>query len=101
MITKEKLIYDESDLQNSDQVGANVIGSSGNKVTSSSFGGGKEALDVALVNNIDWDEISTTFPSNKSELYTYKKNSISVQTVLVTYENSSKKTITSLVRMRL
>ena len=31
MITKDKLIYDESDLQNSDQVGANIIGSSGTK----------------------------------------------------------------------
>jgi hypothetical protein len=101
MITKDKLIYDESDLQNSDQVGANLVGSSGAKVTSTSLDGGKEALDVAIVNNIEWDEISTTFPNSNVELYTYKKNAVPVQTVLVTYENATKKTILSLVKTRL
>jgi len=101
MITKDKLIYDESDLQNSDQVGANLIGSSGTKLTSTSTDGGKEALDVAIVNNVEWDEISTTFPNSNAELYTYKKNSTPVQTVLVTYENATKKTILSLVKTRL
>lgn len=97
---KERLIYDPADLAESDQVGANIVGSSGNRVSSTPLDNGKEALDVAI-NGLDWDEISTTFPSNTSELFTYKKNSTPVQTVLVTYENASKKTITSLVRTRL
>lgn len=49
---------------------------------------------------VDWDEITTTFPATNQELYTYKKNSVTVQTVLVTYENGSKSVILSMVRTR-
>lgn len=49
---------------------------------------------------IDWDLIETTFPSSSTELFTYKKNSITVQTVLVTYQNSSKNIITSISKTR-
>jgi len=49
---------------------------------------------------VDWDEIITTFPSVQQELYTYKKNSVTVQTVLVTYQNGDKKTITNMIRTR-
>ena len=50
---------------------------------------------------VDWDEITTTFPSNESEFYTYKKNTITVQTVLVQYENSNKKNIVYINKTRL
>lgn len=49
---------------------------------------------------VNWDEITTTFPATNQELYTYKKNSVTVQTVLVTYENGSKSIILSMVRTR-
>jgi hypothetical protein len=49
---------------------------------------------------VDWDEIITTFPANQQELYTYKKNSVTVQTVLVTYQNGDKKTILNMTRTR-
>lgn len=52
------------------------------------------------VAGIDWDEILTTFPGVHQELYTYKKDSITVQTVLVTYESESKKTILYMQRTR-
>lgn len=49
---------------------------------------------------VNWDEINTTFPATNQELYTYKKNSVTVQTVLVTYENGSKSVIINMVRTR-
>lgn len=49
---------------------------------------------------VNWDEITTTFPATNQELYTYKKNTVTVQTVLVTYENGSKTVILSMVRTR-
>ena len=49
---------------------------------------------------VNWDEITTTFPSTVEELYTYKKDSVIIQTVLVTYDTSAKKTILSMVRVR-
>lgn len=49
---------------------------------------------------VDWDEITTTFPATNQELYTYKKNTVTVQTVLVTYENGGKSVILSMTRTR-
>lgn len=49
---------------------------------------------------VDWDEITTTFPATNQELYTYKKNTVTVQTVLVTYENGTKSVILSMTRTR-
>ena len=98
-ISKEQLIYDETDLESSDQVGANILGTSGAKVSSTTVSG-KEALDVFSVDKVDWDEIATTFPSLITELYTYKKNSVTVQTILVTYLDNTKKTIISLQKTR-
>lgn len=60
----------------------------------------QEVLPVETA-GVDWDLIETTFPSSKTDLFTYKKNSITVQTVLVTYENSSKHVITSISKTRL
>ena len=99
-ISKEQLIYDETDLESSDQVGANILGTSGAKVSSTTVSG-KEALDVFSVDKVDWDEIATTFPSLITELYTYKKNSVTVQTILVTYLDNTKKTIISLQKTRI
>lgn len=45
---------------------------------------------------VNWDEIITTFPATNAELYTYKLNSVVVKTVTVIYENDTKKTILSI-----
>jgi hypothetical protein len=60
----------------------------------------QEVLPVETA-GVDWDLLETTFPSSTSDLFTYKKNSITVQTVLVTYENSSKNVIISISKTRL
>jgi hypothetical protein len=49
---------------------------------------------------VEWDEIVTTFPSTTQELYTYKKNNVTVQTVLVTYQNTDKKSIILMQKTR-
>jgi hypothetical protein len=51
MLTKDKLIFDETDLDNSDQVGSHLLGTNNVKITSTSLAGGKEALDV-VVNDV-------------------------------------------------
>lgn len=61
------------------------------------FDGESIPVDTA---GVEWDEILTTFPSSNQELYTYKKNSNTVQTVLVTYQNDSKKIIVHMQRVR-
>jgi hypothetical protein len=50
---------------------------------------------------VDWDEIVTTFPSDREELYTYKKGSVTVQTVFVEYEANNKKNIVYINKTRL
>lgn len=49
---------------------------------------------------VEWDEITTTFPADNQELYTYKKDGETIQTVLVTYDNGSKKIIVNMQRTR-
>jgi hypothetical protein len=49
---------------------------------------------------VEWDEIITTFPTTNQDLFTYKRNTNIVQTVLVTYESSSKKTILHVLKTR-
>ena len=49
---------------------------------------------------VEWDEIVTTFPDTHQDLFTYKKNSSTVQTVLVTYESISKKTVLHVLKTR-
>lgn len=46
--------------------------------------------------HVNWDKLETTFPATNTELYTYKLNDSIVRTVLVIYEDSSKKTILSI-----
>jgi len=59
----------------------------------------KEDL-TATVAEVSWDEISTTFPEENKELYTYKNNSVAVQEVLVTYVDNTKKQIVSIQKTR-
>ena len=49
---------------------------------------------------VDWDSIETTFPSSTTELFTYKKSTTILQTVLVTYESASKKTVIKVEKTR-
>ena len=48
----------------------------------------------------DWDDFITSFPATNKELHTYKKNSVTVQEILVTYENAQKKQITRIQKTR-
>lgn len=59
---------------------------------------GVVSVDTA---GVQWDEIITTFPSAIIELFTYKYLSVIVQTVTVTYESAAKKTVISVVKVRL
>jgi hypothetical protein len=78
-------------------IGSAFVDADGNLITSTTVGD-KQALDVMVAGQIVWDEILTTFPSETSELYTYKKNEIILQTVLVQYANTNKKIILSLTK---
>lgn len=60
----------------------------------------KEDLSSTSV-EVSWDEIATTFPTDNQELYTYKKNAVSVQETLVTYADSTRKQIVSIQKTRL
>lgn len=50
---------------------------------------------------IEWDEIVTSFPANHEDLFTYYRGGVAVQTVLVTYESASKKTVMNIKKTRL
>lgn len=50
---------------------------------------------------VEWDEIVTTFPQVHQDLFTYKLNSVSVQTILVTYSDNQKKNIVLIQKTRL
>ena len=52
----------------------------------------QEPIPVATA-GVDWDTITTTFPTSTQDLFTYSKNGVIVQTILVTYDSSNKKTI--------
>jgi hypothetical protein len=45
-----------------------------------------------------YDEIQATYPTSASEVYTYKLNTTTVATVTVTYTDSTKEVLTSVVR---
>ena len=49
---------------------------------------------------VEWDEIVTTFPEVNQDLVTYKLNSVTVQTVLGTYEGSLKKQVLQISKAR-
>lgn len=52
------------------------------------------------VNDVVWDQITTTFPDDTSEIYSYSLESSPVQDVLVTYVDASKKQIISVQKTR-
>jgi hypothetical protein len=74
------------------------------------FRDGKSGDAVAIVydgdslpvetSGVEWDEIVVTFPSSTQDLFTYKKNSLTVQTVLVEYSSTDKKTIIYMQKTR-
>ena len=61
------------------------------------FGRHLDSKNPMPVNFVEtWDRLETEFPSDDSELYTYKLDDNVVFTVLVVYENDSKNTIISI-----
>lgn len=72
-----------------------------NKEITSTEAYGKQSLDVNIVDEVKWDSIETTFPDLYTELYTYKKNGLAVQTVRVSYQDSNKKVILLVEKTRL
>lgn len=48
----------------------------------------------------DWDDFVTTFPTSVTELHTYKKNSVVVQTILVTYQSAARSQIIRIQKTR-
>jgi hypothetical protein len=61
----------------------------------------KKFVEVKSITDVDWDKIETTFPTTTTELYTYKKNDIVIQTVLITYQSAAKNVILLMEKTRL
>lgn len=61
----------------------------------------KQALDVNIADQVIWDAIEITFPTDSSELFTYRNQETPVQTVLVEYVDAAKKVIISVNKTRL
>ena len=67
----------------------------------------KNALRVTLIQSepvivtedIEWDEIVTTYPTAMQEVYTYKLLTNVVQVITVNYTNSSKELISSVIKV--
>lgn len=62
---------------------------------------GKKTLNVLNANEVIWDEIATTFPDTVTDLYTYSYQGTPVQTVTVTYGDTAKNQILSVLKERL
>ena len=50
-----------------------------------------------LVSGIDYDEIAITYPTDTTEIYTYKLSAVSIRTVTLTYLASDKSQLSSAV----
>mgnify|MGYP003652984370 CR=1 FL=1 len=48
-----------------------------------------------------YDSIIATYPTTASELYTYSLSAVDIGTITVTYTNSSKSVLTSVVKVEL
>lgn len=80
-------------------IGAVIFDQNGNIITSTSAYG-KQALDIMPADQPLWDEILTTFPTTTTELFTYKLDTVTTQTVLVTYVDASKRVILKVEKTR-
>lgn len=58
-----------------------------------------KSIDEKL--DVFWDTITTTFPTANQDLFTYSFEGVGVQTVLVTYQDTTKKQIVSVNKTRL
>ena len=47
----------------------------------------------------EWDEITTSYPDNTTEIYVYKKATVTVMTLTITYETSDKELISTVTRV--
>lgn len=61
----------------------------------------KKALNVLNAGEVIWDEIATSFPDTVTDLYTYSYQGTPVQTVTVTYGDTAKNQILSVLKERL
>lgn len=52
------------------------------------------------ISGISWDSILVSFPQLDQEVYTYSLNLVTVQTVTVTYTDSTKKFIQSIIKVK-
>jgi len=48
-----------------------------------------------------YDSITATYPTTSSEVYTYALDAVNIGTITVTYTNSSKSTLSSVVKVEL
>lgn len=55
---------------------------------------------VSVTMESEWDEISSSFPNPTTEVYTYKKNSVTILNVTVTYTDQHKHTVMSVLKER-
>jgi len=53
-------------------------------------------LDVG--SSIEWDTVNTTYPNDHTEVYTYKKGGVTVQTVTVVYTDATKLVLVSVTK---
>ena len=63
--------------------------------------GGSPAVRVTTIGGFapaSYDEISVTYPTSTTEVYAYKLASVTQVTVTITYSDSTKANITSVVR---
>jgi hypothetical protein len=58
------------------------------------------AKSVVNVSEVIWNKIETTFPTSTQDLYSYFYDTTLVMTILVTYANTSKKDIVTVLKTR-
>ena len=57
-----------------------------------------KSIDEKL--EVNWDRFEATFPNDTQDLFTYKKDTTVIQTVLVTYQDNTNKIIVNIDRAR-
>ena len=51
----------------------------------------------ALVDGVDYDTVTATYPTTSSEVYTYTLSAATIRVVTVTYTDTTKEVLTSVV----